>query len=136
MQLANPIKVRRLAAAALLALPVLAFADGEQRPPAATPANAAASGQPGAPAAKSDPALGAKADSSLLARARGGTDTARDDMKLDGTVAGNSAVNVATGANTIDANSFSNMAGIPLVIQNSGANVLIQNATIINLQFK
>jgi hypothetical protein len=28
------------------------------------------------------------------------------------------------------------MSGIPVVIQNSGANVLIQNATIVNLQFK
>jgi hypothetical protein len=41
-----------------------------------------------------------------------------------------------TGANTIDAGSFANMSGIPVVIQNSGANVLIQNATIINLQLK
>jgi hypothetical protein len=57
-------------------------------------------------------------------------------MKLDGVVTGNSATNVSTGANVIDSGSFSNMSGIPVVIQNSGANVLIQNATIINLQFK
>jgi hypothetical protein len=71
----------------------------------------------------------------LLARQRGGTDT-RNDARIDGAVAANTAVNVATGANSIDAGSFANMAGIPVVIQNSGANVLIQNATIINLQFK
>jgi len=59
-----------------------------------------------------------------------------NDMALGGTVAANTAVNVASGANSIDAGSFANMAGIPVVIQNSGANVLIQNATIINLQFK
>jgi hypothetical protein len=51
-------------------------------------------------------------------------------------VANNSATNVVTGSNVIDAGSFANMSGIPVVIQNSGANVLIQNATIINLQFK
>ena len=71
----------------------------------------------------------------LLARQRGGTDT-RNDARIDGAVAANMAVNVATGANSIDAGSFAHMAGIPVVIQNSGANVLIQNATIINLQFK
>jgi hypothetical protein len=66
---------------------------------------------------------------------RGGADT-HNDMRLDGSVGTNSAVNVATGANRIDSGSFANMNGIPVVIQNSGANVLIQNATIINLQFK
>ena len=71
----------------------------------------------------------------LLARQRGGTDT-RNDARIDGAVAANTAVNVVSGANSIDAGSFANMAGIPVVIQNSGANVLIQNATIINLQFK
>ncbi|MBW8897721.1 MAG: hypothetical protein JF619_06325 [Massilia sp.] len=86
-------------------------------------------------------AIGAQAPSrtdasgSPLAQQRGGTDT-RDDMRLDGSVAANTAVNVVTGANSIDAGSFANMAGIPVVIQNSGANVLIQNATIINLQLK
>jgi hypothetical protein len=51
-------------------------------------------------------------------------------------VTGNTAVNVVTGSNSIDAGSFANMQGIPVVIQNSGANVLIQNATIVNLQLK
>jgi hypothetical protein len=80
---------------------------------------------------------GAYADepAGTLAQQRGGTDTS-NDMRLDGSVAANTAVNVATGANSIDAGSFANMAGIPVVIQNSGANVLIQSATIINLQFK
>jgi hypothetical protein len=71
-----------------------------------------------------------------LARMRGGTDTVWNDMKLDGAVTGNSAINVATGANTISSGSFSNAAGLPVAIQNSGANVLIQNATIINIQMQ
>jgi hypothetical protein len=70
-----------------------------------------------------------------LAQQRGGTDT-HNDARIDGAVAANTAVQVVTGNNSIDAGSFANMAGIPVVIQNSGANVLIQNATIINLHFK
>jgi hypothetical protein len=31
--------------------------------------------------------------------------------------------------------SFSNASGLPTVIQNTGANVLIQNATIVNVRF-
>jgi hypothetical protein len=89
----------------------------------------------GAQAPSSTDASGAEASVGPLARQRGGTDT-RNDMRLDGSVAANTAVNVVTGTNSIDAGSFANMAGIPVVIQNSGANVLIQNATIINLQLK
>ena len=69
-----------------------------------------------------------------LEHERGRADTVVNDTKLNGDVANNSAVNVNTGSNTIDAGSFANMSGIPVVIQNSGANVLIQNATILNLQ--
>jgi hypothetical protein len=89
------------------------------------------------PPAKQDAKLdfGPAADLGQLEKSRGGAET-KNDMKLDGVVTGNSATNVSTGANVIDSGSFSNMSGIPVVIQNSGANVLIQNATIINLQFK
>jgi hypothetical protein len=79
--------------------------------------------------------FGPAADLGKLEQSRGGTDT-KNDMKLDGVVTGNSATNVSTGANMIDNGAFSNMSGIPVVIQNSGANVLIQSATIINVQFK
>jgi hypothetical protein len=75
-------------------------------------------------------------DLDKLERERGRADTVRNDTRLNGDVANNSATNVSTGSNTIDAGSFANMSGIPVVIQNSGANVLIQNATVINLQFQ
>jgi hypothetical protein len=65
---------------------------------------------------------------------RGGSGLVYNDMKLAGTTAGNTAIDVATGTNTISAGAFSNMSGLPLVVQNSGANVLIQNAVILNLQ--
>ncbi len=69
-----------------------------------------------------------------LADYRGGTALVSSDMQLSGTTANNTAVNVATGTNAISAGSFSNMSGLPIVIQNTGANVLIQNAVILNLQ--
>jgi hypothetical protein len=71
-----------------------------------------------------------------LEHERGRADTVLNDTRLNGEVANNSAFNVQTGSNSIDAGSFANMSGIPVVIQNSGANVLIQNATVINLQFQ
>jgi hypothetical protein len=82
--------------------------------------------------------FGPAADLGKLEHSRGGTDTfnTNNNANLGGVVTGNSAVNVVTGTNTIDAGAFANMSGIPVVIQNSGANVLIQNATIVNLQFK
>jgi hypothetical protein len=43
---------------------------------------------------------------------------------------------VATGANTIAGGAFSGMSGLPLVVQNSGANVLIQNAVIVNVKME
>ncbi|MBT9475550.1 hypothetical protein [Polaromonas sp.] len=70
----------------------------------------------------------------MLGDYRGGSGLVYNDMKLAGTTAGNTAIDVATGTNTISAGAFSNMSGLPLVVQNSGANVLIQNAVILNLQ--
>jgi hypothetical protein len=57
-------------------------------------------------------------------------------MLLKGVVADNRASNLTTGNNVIAEGSFSGMVGLPLVVQNSGNGVLIQNATIINLQVK
>lgn len=88
------------------------------------------------PIASIDPVLGASVDSATLDAQRGGTDTVNNNMQLNGGVTDNVANHVITGSNSIDAGSFANMSGIPTVIQNSGANVLIQNATIINLQFQ
>jgi hypothetical protein len=81
------------------------------------------------------PAANAVGDEQL-AQLRGGTDTPWSDMKLSGTVGNNAATNVVTGANIITDGAFTNASGLPMVIQNSGANVLIQNATIVNVQFK
>ena len=74
-------------------------------------------------------------DSQVLATQRGGADT-WNDMKLNGVVANNQAVNVSTGSNLMTDGALSGAAGVPMVIQNSGNNVLIQNATIVNVQMK
>lgn len=70
-----------------------------------------------------------------LDRYRGGTQV-HNDMTLTGTTAGNTAQHVETGSNTISAGAFAHMSGLPVVIQNSGANVLIQNAVILHLQME
>lgn len=98
----------------------------------------------GAPRAVTPPAAGKAAGSSKAAddaeldAARGGAGASATliDTRLAGQVSGNSANNVQTGWNVIDGGAFSNMTGIPIVVQNSGANVLIQNATVIQLQLQ
>jgi hypothetical protein len=70
-----------------------------------------------------------------LASQRGG-DGSSNDTQLKGAVSNNQATNVVTGNNTISDGAFAGAAGISTVIQNSGNNVLIQNATIVNLQLK
>jgi len=79
--------------------------------------------------------LGKRVDSGVLAGLSGGTDVAAK-MTLNGTVSNNQADDVVTGYNSISAGSFQGASGVPMVIQNTGNNVLIQNATIINVQFR
>ena len=50
-----------------------------------------------------------------------------------GSVQNNSAIDVVTGSNMITNGAFSNVTGFPLVVQNTGNNVLIQNSTILNI---
>lgn len=120
--------------ALMCALPVGALAcDPDRRDSARLPARAKPAALQGAPAAAP---FDAPAQEAVLDEARGGSDTLATDTRLHGVVGGNVATNVNTGANIIQASSFANASGIPIVIQNSGANVLIQNATVINLQFK
>jgi hypothetical protein len=74
-------------------------------------------------------------DLKTLSRKRGGADTF-NDMQLKGVVADNRAINVQTGSNAISEGAFAGTTGLPMVVQNTGSNVLIQNATIINVQVK
>ena len=79
---------------------------------------------------------GKTTDAAVLGDLRGGTDIITTEATLGGTVGSNTATNVTTGMNVISGGSFANSSGLPVVIQNSGANVLIQNATVINLQLQ
>lgn len=74
--------------------------------------------------------------SNKLDGVRGGAEVVANDMRLHGTVADNSTINPISGNNVVSDGAFANAAGIPTAIQNSGNSVLIQNATIINVQFK
>lgn len=74
--------------------------------------------------------------SDKLESVRGGTEITMNDMRLRGTVAGNAAIDTVSGMNIISDGSFANAAGLTTAIQNSGSNVLIQNATIVNVQFR
>jgi hypothetical protein len=81
-----------------------------------------------------DPLAANVIDDATLATSRGGSDSHLDQNNSSGTVQANVASNLTTGSNTISQGAFSNSSGIPMVIQNSGNNVLIQNSTILNLQ--
>jgi len=70
-----------------------------------------------------------------LATRRGG-DRVFNDAQLKGVVTDNQASNLTTGMNVISEGAFAGSSGLPTVIQNSGNNVLIQNATIVNVQLK
>lgn len=121
----------------VLLLNALACAASQAAPPAPTPAppqpgpqSVSASASAPAPV----PVTVRPAADDELDTARGGSGVTTIDTRLAGEVSGNSATNVQTGWNVIDGGAFANMTGIPIVVQNSGANVLIQNATVIQLQ--
>jgi hypothetical protein len=57
-------------------------------------------------------------------------------MDVDGNVQDNAAINNITGRNIITNGAFTNASGLSSTIQNSGNNVLIQNATILQLDVR
>ncbi|KXI24497.1 hypothetical protein [Photobacterium sanguinicancri] len=63
-------------------------------------------------------------------------DNMQAHSEMDGDVAGNSAYHNTTGDNVIDSGSFADSSGVFSVVQNTGNNVLIQNATVVNLTLK
>jgi hypothetical protein len=80
--------------------------------------------------------FGKPMDNSQLGSYRGGFALVENDMKLVGSVKDNYAAHIWSGDNIIADGAFSNAGGLPMVVQNSGSNVLIQNATIVNVQLK
>jgi hypothetical protein len=55
---------------------------------------------------------------------------------LDAALYSNSATDVVTGTNVVRDGSLANNSGMSTVIQNSGNNVLIQSAVILNIQMQ
>lgn len=104
----------------------------------------AAGSDTAAPVPASEPAptvvaaFGNAVDADHLEGERGGAEAAAalpvSTIFANGTVSDNRAVDVVTGSNAIRDGAFANASGLPIVIQNTGANVLIQNATIVNVQ--
>lgn len=76
-----------------------------------------------------------------LAVERGGADIVQNNNEtqiintntVNGTVNDVTVLNNSTGNNSVDGGAFTGAQGFPMVIQNSGNGVLIQNATILNL---
>lgn len=65
-----------------------------------------------------------------------GRQTVFNTNDVDGQLYNNEAISNVTGSNFVTDGSFAGMSGFATVIQNSGNNVLIQNATVLNLQFQ
>ncbi len=79
--------------------------------------------------------IGQSLDSARLDQLSGGTDV-RNGITLNGNVSNTSTDHTISGGNAIGSGAFSDAVGLPMVIQNSGNSVLIQNATIINVQLQ
>lgn len=79
--------------------------------------------------------LGPRVDAATLGSLSGGTELSQK-MTLTGTVSNNQTDHAVTGNNVISTGSFDGAAGLPMVIQNTGNGVLIQNATIISVKLQ
>jgi hypothetical protein len=71
-----------------------------------------------------------------LGTQRGGQDQFLNDMKLYAQLYNNKAMSNVTGENFVTQEAFAGTKGFATVIQNSGNNVIIQNATILNLRMQ
>jgi hypothetical protein len=111
---------------------------------AAVTMNALADDQPApAKAPAAPPAIVALEGAKTLDAAELGEQRAQAKLEIDkltliapqqnGVVAGNSAVNTTTGANSIGDTAFAGASGIVNTIQNTGNNVLIQSSTVVNV---
>lgn len=79
--------------------------------------------------------LGAPVGVARLETMRGGEDKHQSIILVDGKVDNNTADHVISGGNTITDTAFDSANGINTIIQNTGTNVLIQNAMVVNVNF-
>lgn len=71
-----------------------------------------------------------------LGTQRGGDVRVTNTNNLDAQLHDNTAIANVTGSNFVTSEAFSNSSGFSTVVQNSGNNVIIQNATVLNLQMQ
>jgi hypothetical protein len=90
---------------------------------------------PGSTLSKSNGVFDAAISDDMLAGQRGMA-LITNTNDLDAALHSNSATDVVTGYNMVSEGSLTNNAGLSTVIQNSGNNVLIQNAVILNIQMQ
>ncbi len=62
----------------------------------------------------------------------GNIDAVFNELNVNGEANGNSAAGNTTGNNAVNNDAFANASGLTTLIQNTGNNVLIQSATILN----
>ena len=67
---------------------------------------------------------------------RGGDVRVTNTNNLDAQLHDNTATSNVTGSNFVTSAAFSGSSGFSTVVQNSGNNVIIQNATVLNLQMQ
>lgn len=79
-------------------------------------------------------ALGAPVSDHTLAHYRGGHLIQISDANLSAELSNNQAYFNSNSGNSISGNAFQGASGIPTVVQNSGNNVIIQSATVLNVQ--
>lgn len=123
--------VRRGAAIALLVCASAATAEDRSAPVPPSPDPFSISEAPIKPIID----IGRPVDPGRLAGLRGGADIAESTILIDGVVDDNTANQIVTGSNSISDGAFANANGLNTVIQNTGANVLIQYATIVQVEF-
>lgn len=80
--------------------------------------------------------LGPAVPESRMTVERGGHTTVNNTNQLEAALYDNQALANVTGSNTIATSAFSGMSGYATVVQNSGNNVIIQSATILNVKLQ
>lgn len=78
-------------------------------------------------------------DNAVLAEQRGGADVHELQLSkiwANGSVSEVQAYDLVTGSNIVSEGSLANASGMPMLIQNSGNGVLIQNAVILNVEVR
>jgi hypothetical protein len=97
---------------------------------------AVASADPPAQAAAAEAGFGSPIAESALEETRGGDGidwTQIGWIQMNATQTGNVVYSSVNGANTLGENALSGVSGIATIIQNSGNQVIIQNALVLNL---